>query len=288
MDVIKPSDIDENWDVVIKPAVGLFDINFKEIWNYRDLLSLFVRRDFVAKYKQTILGPLWFFIQPLLTTITFTIVFGNIAQISTDGLPQMLFYMSGITMWNYFSDCLSSTSSVFTQNASIFGKVYFPRLIMPMSIIVSNLIKFSIQFSLLILFWVYFYMQGAEISFNWNLLLLPLMILLMALMGLGLGMIISSLTTKYRDLTFLVSFGVQLLMYASPVIYPLSTIPEKYKIFILANPMTGIIEGFRFAFLGVGTFTLDLLIYPSVFTFIVMVIGILIFNQVQKSFMDTV
>jgi len=279
---------EEHWDSVIEPSVGLFDVNLKEIWNYRDLLFLLVRRDIVSIYKQTILGPLWFFIQPLFTTIIFTVVFGNIANISTDGLPQMLFYLSGITMWNYFSDCLNNTSNVFTKNASIFGKVYFPRIIVPMSIVVSNLIKFGIQLLLLIGFWIYFYMKGATIQFQQEIILFPFLVLLMGGMGLGLGMIFSSLTTKYRDLTFLLTFGVQLLMYASPVIYPLSTLPEKYEIFILANPMTSIIETFRYASLGIGSFEWSHLAYSTGFTIIVLIIGLLIFNQVQKSFMDTV
>lgn len=279
---------EETWDTIIKPSSGLLEINLKEIWQYRDLLLLLVRRDFVAVYKQTILGPLWFFIQPIFTTLIFTIVFGRIANISTDGLPQVLFYMSGITMWNYFADCLNKTSNTFTANASIFGKVYFPRIIIPMSIIVSNLIKFGIQFLLLTSFWIYFYVDGANIQIQPEIVLFPFLILLMGGMGLGLGMIFSSMTTKYRDLTFLLTFGVQLLMYASPVIYPLSTLPEKYKIFILANPMTSIIETFRYAVLGTGNFEWNHLAYSTMFTIFVLVFGLLIFNQVQKSFMDTV
>ena len=279
---------EEQWDTIIKPSTGLLEIDFKEIWRYRDLLLLLVRRDFVAVYKQTILGPLWFFIQPIFTTIIFTVVFGNIANISTDGLPQILFYMSGITMWNYFADCLNKTSNTFTANASIFGKVYFPRVIVPMSIVVSNLIKFAIQLVLLGCFWLYFYGQGANIQLQREIALFPFLVLLMAGMGLGLGMIFSSMTTKYRDLTFLLTFGVQLLMYASPVIYPLSTLPEKYKIYILANPMTSIIETFRYAFLGTGGYEWTYLAYSTGFTVFVLVIGLLIFNQVQKSFMDTV
>lgn len=278
----------KHWDTIIKPTAGIFDINLKEIWKYRDLLLLLVRRDFVAVYKQTILGPLWFFIQPIFTTIIFTVVFGRVAQISTDGLPQILFYMSGITMWNYFADCLNKTSNTFTSNANIFGKVYFPRVIVPISVVVSNLIKFGIQFLLLLIFWVYYYGQGADIQLQNEIWLLPFLVLLMAAMGLGLGMIFSSMTTKYRDLTFLLTFGVQLLMYASPVIYPLSTLPEKYKIFILANPMTAIIETFRYIFLGTGGFKWIHLSYSIGFTIVVLVLGLLIFNQVQKSFMDTV
>lgn len=278
----------ENWDTVIRPSVGFFDINLKEIWHYRDLLLLLVRRDFVAVYKQTILGPLWFFIQPIFTTIIFTFVFGRVAGISTDGLPQILFYMSGITLWNYFADCLNKTSNTFTQNANIFGKVYFPRVIIPMSVVLSNLIKFGIQFLLLLAFWLYYYGQGADIQLQKEILLFPFLVLLMAGMGLGLGMIFSSMTTKYRDLTFLLTFVVQLLMYASPVIYPLSTLPEKYKLIILANPMSAIIEAFRYSFLGTGGFEWIHLAYSTGFTITVLVIGLLIFNQVQKSFMDTV
>lgn len=279
---------EENWDIVIQPSVGLFDVNFKEIWKYRDLLFLLVRRDFVSVYKQTVLGPLWFFIQPIFTTIIFTVVFGRVAKISTDGLPPILFYMAGITMWNYFADCLNKTSNTFTQNATIFGKVYFPRVIVPMSIVVSNLIKFGIQFLLLLSFWFYYYAEGANIQLQKEIVLFPFLVLLMAGMGLGLGMIFSSMTTKYRDLTFLLTFGVQLLMYASPVIYPLSTLPEEYKIYILANPMTAIIEAFRYAFLGTGGFEWIHLAYSTGFTITVLIIGLLVFNQVQKSFMDTV
>ena len=287
-EMVKNIEKQEKWDNIIKPSTGLLEINLKEIWQYRDLLLLLVRRDFVAVYKQTILGPLWFFIQPIFTTIIFTVVFGNIANISTDGLPQMLFYMSGITMWNYFAECLNNTSGTFTKNAAIFGKVYFPRVIVPMSIVVSNLIKFGIQFLLLMGFWVYFYANGAAIQIQNEIILFPFLVLLMAGMGLGLGMIFSSMTTKYRDLTFLLTFGVQLLMYASPVIYPLSTLPEKYKLFILANPMTSIIEAFRYAFLGTGGFEWSYLAYSTGFTIAVLILGLLIFNQVQKSFMDTV
>jgi len=278
----------EKWDVDIKPSTGLLDIKLKEIWSYRDLLLLLVRRDFVSVYKQTILGPIWFFIQPLLTTIIFTVVFGKIAKIPTDGVPPMLFYLTGITLWNYFADCVNATSDTFTKNASIFGKVYFPRIIVPVSVVCSNLIKFGIQFILLVGFWTYFFVQGGNFQLNINLLLLPYLILVMAGLGLGIGMIISSLTTKYRDLTFLISFGVQLLMYASPVIYPISSLPEKYKIFILANPMSSIIETFRYAALGTGSFNLLHLAYSSGVAIFVLFVGNIIFNQVEKSFMDTV
>lgn len=278
----------EKWDIDISPSTGLLDLKLKDVWRYRDLLLLLVRRDFVAVYKQTILGPIWFLIQPLLTTLIFTIVFGKIAKIPTDGIPPLLFYLSGITFWNYFADCVNATSDTFTKNASIFGKVYFPRIIVPISVISSNLVKFAIQFVLLLGFWIYFFVQGGTFQINVNLLLLPFLILLMAGLGLGIGMIISSLTTKYRDLKFLTSFGVQLLMYASPVIYPVSNLPEKYKIFILANPMTSIIETFRYAALGKGNFSLIHLSYTTVVVIFVLVVGTIIFNQVEKSFMDTV
>lgn len=283
------TDNDEDWSLVIRPQSNWFDMKFKELWAYRDLLFLFVRRDFVSVYKQTILGPLWFFIQPMLTTVVFTVVFGNIANISTDGVPPFLFYLSGITAWSYFADCLNKTSSTFTTNAAIFGKVYFPRLIMPISVVSSNLIKFVIQFLLFMAFLIYYLIaEDAQVQPNIYVLLMPLLILMMAGLGLGLGMIISSLTTKYRDLTFLVTFGVQLLMYATPVIIPLSEISEKYQWIVLANPMTPIIETFRFSFLGSGTTDPLHLIYSAVFTVVVLFLGVIVFNRVEKSFVDTV
>ncbi len=278
----------ENWTMVIRPKRHLLDVNLYEIWRYRDLIKLFVRRDFVARYKQTILGPLWFLIQPLFTTIMYTIVFGNIAKISTDGLPQILFYMSGIVGWTYFSACLNSTSNTFVANAGIFGKVYFPRLTLPISIVISNLIQFTIQFFLLLAFMLYYRSIGANFHTNIYILLLPVLIILMAGLGLGFGIIISSLTTKYRDLTNLVSFGVQLWMYATPIIYPLSEIPEKYRIFVLANPLTPIIETFRFALLGAGTVNWIYLAYSCAFTVLVLALGIILFNKVEQTFMDTV
>ena len=278
----------ENWDLIIKPKRKLLDINLAELWKYRDLIMLFVRRDFVSKFKQTILGPLWFLIQPLMTTIMFTIVFSNLAHIPTDGLPPMLFYMAGNVAWIYFSTCLTTTSNTFISNAAIFGKVYFPRLSVPISIVISNLIQFGIQFLLLLAFMLYFYLRGAPISPNKYVVLLPLLIALMALMGLGFGIIISSLTTRYRDLANLVTFGVQLWMYFTPVIYPLSQIPEGYRIYIVANPVTPIIETFRYALLGTGTVTAVQLLYSTLFTFVVLVIGIIMFSRVEKSFMDVV
>jgi lipopolysaccharide transport system permease protein len=278
----------ENWDLTIQPHSKWYDLRLGEILRYKDLLFLFVRRDFVALYKQTILGPLWFFIQPIITTITFTIIFGNLAQISTDGLPKVLFYLCGITLWNYFSDTLTKTSETFTANANIFGKVYFPRMIVPLSVVVSNLIKLAVQFGLFIAVWLYYMFTQNSVFPTAALWLVPLLIVLMGFLGLGFGIIISSLTTKYRDLKFLVVFGVQLMMYASPIVYPLSIVPEKYKCLILANPVTSIIETFKYAFLGVGEFSWFHLGYSFSFTTILMVIGLIIFHRVEKSFMDTV
>ena len=279
---------EEDWTLDIQPQTSLFDLQLKEVWRYRDLLQMFVRRDFVATFKQTILGPIWFFIQPVFTTIIFTFVFSNIAGISTDGIPPALFYLAGIIGWNYFSACLLDTSTTFTRNANIFGKVYFPRLITPLSIVVSSLLKFGVQFLLFLLLLGYYYLQGAAIQPNAYMLLVPFLVVLMAIMGLGSGMIISSMTTKYRDLQFLVAFGVQLAMYASPVIFPLSALPEKYKYIILANPVSSIIETFRFAFLGEGTFSWAYLGYSTAFAAVVFFAGLIIFNKVQRSFMDTV
>ncbi len=278
----------EQWDLVIKGHSPIFDINFADLWRYRDLLYMFVKRDFVSFYKQTILGPLWFFIQPIFTTIVFTFVFGNLAGISTDGLPQYLFYLSGITAWNYFSDCLTKTSTVFKDNANIFGKVYFPRLIMPLSIVVSNLVRFGVQLLLLLVMMTYFGIRGATFHVTYGIFFFPVLVMLMAFLGLGIGLIITAMTTKYRDLAFLVTFGVQLLMYGTTVIYPLSAAPEKYKTIIGLNPMTGIIEAFRFAFLGKGEFTLWSVTYSAIFTIIVMILGIIIFNRTEKNFVDTI
>lgn len=277
-----------NWTLEIHPKDKLLHINFKEIWQYRDLLMLLVRRDFVSVYKQTILGPLWFIIQPILTTLMFMVVFGGIAKISTDGMPQSLFYMAGIVTWNYFSSCLSTTSDTFITNAGIFGKVYFPRVIMPISIVVSKLISFGVQFVLFLAFFFYYYFSGATLHPNATLLLLPVLIITSAGLGLGMGLIITSLTTKYRDFRFLIQFAIQLAMYASPVIYPLSSIPEKYKMYILANPMSAIIETFKYSFLGSGVFEWSYLAYSVGFMLITLLLGIIIFNKVEKSFMDTV
>jgi lipopolysaccharide transport system permease protein len=260
----------------------------KEIWRYKDLLLLFVRRDFVAKYKQTILGPTWFIIQPLLQTIIFTFVFGKVAGISTDGAPKGIFYLAGITSWNYFANCLKTTSSTFTANASLFGKVYFPRVVTPLSLVISNLIQFGLGLFLFLLIYFYYISIGADIKPNSSLFLLPVLIITMGFMGLGFGMLISAMTAKYRDLQYLVQFGVQLLMYATPVIYPISEIPDKYKWIIMTNPMSSIVETFKYSFLSIGTFSWKMLGYSVLLTIFIFFFGLLIFNKTEKNFMDTV
>lgn len=278
----------QNWTSVIKPVSGWFDIHLTELWRYRDLIMLFVRRDFVAVYKQTILGPIWFLIQPLFTTLIFTVIFGKVAKIPTDGLPQVLFYMSGIVAWRYFADCLNKTSDTFVANAGIFGKVWFPRLAVPISVVISNLITFGIQFLLFMGFWIYFLINGSTINPQPLILLLPLLIVQMAALGLGFGIIVSSLTTKYRDLTHLVTFGVQLWMYATPIVYPTSQIPEKWQWLIALNPMAPIIESFRYAFLGAGTVHPWQIGLSIGTTLLILTIGIILFSRIEKSFMDTV
>lgn len=282
----------KNWTEVIAPTSSPFDLHLADVWRYRDLLMLLVRRDFIATYKQTVLGPAWFFLQPILTAITYWVIFGQIASLSTENLPALLFYLPGITLWNYFAECLNKTASVLKDNAAIFGKVYFPRLIMPLSIVVSNLVKLGIQMFLFLLVWVYYlifgFKGGAIHPDLTGILLMPFLIVVIGGLGLGFGMVISSLTTKYRDLIFLLSFGVQLLMYATPVIQPLSAVKGKWRLLFLANPMTSIIETFRHAFLGTGSFSMIGLAYSTGFMIIVMFLGILIFNKVEKSFMDTV
>jgi lipopolysaccharide transport system permease protein len=276
------------WTEEIKSQSSLFSINFSELWHYRDLLLMLLKRDFITFYKQTILGPIWFFVQPIMTTVIYVVIFGQVAKLSTDGTPQFAFYLAGITTWNYFSDSLVKTSSVFQSNASIFGKVYFPRLIMPLSIVFSNLLKFIVQFGLFIAVVLYYALVQKSIQPNWWVLMTPLLILLMAAFALGLGMIFSSLTTKYKDLTYLLAFGIQLLMYATPVVYPASAMPGTYKRIIDLNPLTGIFECFRYAYLGSGNFDPSSLIYTTVFTLILLITGTVIFNKVEKSFMDTV
>jgi len=267
----------------------LFDLNLKEVWKYRDLLLLFVKRDFVAQYKQTILGPLWHFIQPIFTTLMFLVVFGKIANIPTDGVPSVLFYMSGITIWNYFSSCLTSTSNTFVANAGIFGKVYFPRLVIPLSTVISNLVKFGIQFLLLMGTFIFFVIKGVPVHLTVSFLMIPVLVLMMAGMGLGLGIIISSLTTKYRDLNILIGFAVQLLMYATPVAYPLSFLKHnKYASWIEWNPLTPIVEAFRYALFQQGSFNAGSLLYSAVFIIVILFIGLLTFSKVERTFMDTV
>ncbi len=284
-------DDNEAWDLVLEPKTSWYSLGLDQILRFKDLLFLFVRRDFVSVYKQTILGPIWFFVQPVITAITYAIIFGMLANIPTDGVNPILFYMCGITLWNYFSDTLSKTADTFTANASVFGKVYFPRMIVPLSVVLSNLVKLGIQLLLFIAVWIYFLVTEDTLHPNITILLVPFLILLMGFLGLGFGIIITSMTTKYRDLKFLITFGVQLLMYASPIVFPLSLVSEKYpqyKIFLLANPITSIIEAFKYAFLGVGEFNWFYLGYSLSFTVVLLFIGLIVFNKVEKSFMDTV
>ena len=279
------------WDIIIEPKNKLFSLDLGEVWKYRDLLTMYVKRDIVTMYKQTILGPVWYLIQPLMTTIMFMFVFGGIAGIPTDGLPQPLFYMAGIVCWNYFSECLTKCSETFNANQHIFGKVYFPRLVVPFSITISSLLKMAIQFILFIAIYIFYIAKGYTPNITWYILLVPILILMLAGLGLGFGLIISSMTTKYRDLRFLVSFGVQLWMYITPVIYPLSILKNNYPNYVWAiviNPLTSIIETFKIAFLGQGTFEWTYFLYSLVFTIVVMFLGMLTFNKVQRSFMDVI
>lgn len=282
------SRLDSQWDLVITPRKKWFDLQIRQLWHYRDLLMLFVRRDVVAFYKQTIFGPLWYFIQPVATTIVFVFVFGNLAGLSTDGLPQPLFYLAGITAWNYFSECLKKTSTVFRDNQHIFGKVYFPRIVSPFSIVISNLLRFGIQMLLLVAMIIYYLLQGISFGPGWNILLLPVFILFMAMQGLGLGMIITALTTKYRDLSYLVEFGVQLMMYSTTVIYPLSSLGGKMYWVVALNPMTYVIEGIKATTLGEGILTLNTMAYATSVTLLIFFAGVIIFNKVEKNFVDTI
>ena len=277
----------QQWTETIEADHSLFDLKLGEVWRYKDLVYMFVKRDFVSSFKQTILGPVWFFINPILTTIVFVVVFGKLAVLSTDGLPQILFYLSGVTLWNYFSTSLTSASSVFTTNASIFGKVYFPRLVMPITIVISNLMRFGVQFILFLMVWIYYLVKG-DITPNVWLLATPLLIILMAAFAMGAGMIISSLTTKYRDLQMLLGFGVSLFMYATPVIYPLSSLSGIWKKIAFYNPLTGIFECFKYGWLGSGDFSPEMLLISSIIIFIMLAVGTVVFNKVEKSFMDTV
>ncbi len=284
---------EEYWDLIIKPKNSLLDINFKDIWRYRDLLILFVKRDLVATYKQTLLGPVWFFIQPIFTTIVYYFMFGRIASISTDGKPALLFYMGGLVCWNYFAECINTTSNVFINNAGLFSKVYFPRLVVPVSSVLSAGIKFLIQLSLFLTIWIYYALikHNEAIHISWQIALLPFLLLLIALMGMSIGVIVSALTTKYRDFRNLLGYALQFGLYATPIIFPLNWLKEKlpffYKVCLL-NPMTGIVETFKFAFFGSGTFEWGFLAYSSIFTLIVFFIAIVLFNKVEKTFVDTV
>lgn len=289
---MKPKDtVDEDWLFEIKPKNSFFSLNLNEVWRYRDLLFLFVKRDVVTVYKQTVLGPLWYLIQPLFTSITFTIIFNTVAGIETGAVPPFLFNMAGITVWNYFTTCLNGTSNTFAANAGIFGKVYFPRIITPLSVVISNLLKFGIQFIIFICFYLYFYWNGAAIGLTIWVLFFPLLIVLMGILGLGLGMIISSMVTKYRDLNYLIGFGVQLLMYLSAVVYPMALIEKKmpqYSWLVQYNPLAYIIETSRVMLLNVGEISVYGIVYTVSITIIVFILGLLVFNKVEKSFIDTV
>jgi lipopolysaccharide transport system permease protein len=282
-------DQEEVWDLEIRPKPKLLDVNLREVWRYRDLLLLFVRRDFVAQYKQTILGPLWNFIQPVFTTLMFLLVFSRIAHMPTDGIQPVLFYLSGVTLWNYFSICLTTTSSTFITNASIFGKVYFPRIIMPLSVVLSNLVRLGIQLLLLLTAISWYHFKGYPFYFSYKLFFVPLLLLLLAGIGLGVGIIMSSLTAKYRDLSVLLAFAVQLLMYGTPVVYPLSYIKnESFATIIRFNPVTSIMEAFRYSLFGRGTFSLPEIFYSFCFMVVSLLLGLVLFNRIEKTFMDTV
>jgi lipopolysaccharide transport system permease protein len=281
--------IEENWDLIIEPQASVFKIDFKEIWRYRDLLRMFIKREIVQFYKQTILGPLWFFIQPLLTTIVFTVIFGNIAKIPTDGKPQILFYLSGVILWNYFADVLNNTAATFRENAQLFGKVYFPRIISPASKAISNLLKLGIQFVLFLVIYIYFWLSG-KITFNisWSILFLPFLILVLLNLGMGLGLIVTAMTVKYKDLIFLITFGVQLLMYATPVIYSLKTIEgSAFYPYVAYNPLSPVIEIFRNSILG-GEISLGMMLYSFLVSFLVFGLGLFVFNKTEKTFIDTI
>ena len=277
----------QTWTETIESSHSLFDLKLKEVWRYKDLIYMFVKRDFISSFKQTILGPIWFFINPIFTTVVYLVVFGNIANLSTDGAPKILFYLAGVTLWNYFSSCLTGASNVFTSNAGIFGKVYFPRLVMPLTIVISNLMRFGVQMLLFISVFLYYYFQGAVQPNIW-ILATPFLILLMAAFALGMGMIFSSLTTKYRDVQMLLGFGISLFMYVTPVIYPLSALPERFKAIAYYNPLSGIFECFKYGWMGVGEFSGTMLLISSSIIFVLLAIGTVIFNKVEKGFMDTV
>lgn len=281
-------EVSRKWQKVITAKRGLFELNLKDVFKYKDLIKMFVKRNFISHYKQTVLGPLWYVISPLITSVLFTVVFGKIANISTDGVPQFLFYMAGNTVWNYFATCLTSTSNTFTSNAHLFGKVYFPRLTMPIATVIYSAISFVIQFVIFIGFLIYFVTSGAVLSPNLFILLTPILLIHMAALGMGFGIIVSSLTTKYRDLSVLVSFGIQLFMYITPIVYPVSALSGKWKTLIMLNPMAPIVNNFRYAFLGCGKPEWGYWLLSAVITFFVLLFGIVLFNRVEKDFMDTV
>lgn len=278
----------EEWAIIIKPKTSLFSLNLCDLWKYRDLLRMFIKRDFVIFYKQTILGPLWFIIQPLFTSAMFLLIFGRVAKISTDEIPHLLFYMSGVVNWTYFSECLTKTAETFTANANVFGKVYFPRLTVPVANIITNMIRYFIQFALFLAFYFFYILKGAPIFPNWMIVLTPIILFYIAVLSMGYGLWISAITTKYRDLRFALPFVVQLWMYATPIVYPLSLIPDKYKLFMILNPITPAIELFRKAYLGAGTINLYHIAISVVITFFIVFTGIIFFNKTEKTFMDTV
>jgi len=277
-----------SWDMVIEPKSGWFDVNLKELWQYRDLIGMFAKRDFVTFYKQTILGPLWYIIQPLMTTVVFTVIFGNFAKIPTDGLPPFLFYLAGNVVWGYFSNTLKQTSDTFNANASIFGKVYFPRLTVPAAVSLVNIAQFFIQLVLFLGFYFYFMAKGTPITPSWWILAVPLLLVQMAILTFGVGILLSSLTTKYKDLKFAMGFVIQLWMYATPIVYPLSQVPEKYRTLYALNPMVSIVESFRYAFLGSGAIHMDHVLISWGVTIACLILGIILFSKIEKTFMDTV
>jgi lipopolysaccharide transport system permease protein len=279
----------ETWDLVIASSSSWWNIPFREIWRYRDLLWILLKRDYKASFRQTILGPIWFFIQPIFTTLIYTVVFNRVAKLGTDGMPPILFYLSGVILWNYFSTSITSTSNAFISNASIFGKVYFPRLIIPISIVLSNMMKLMVQFSFFVVVFLYYLQQpGVNLQPTWHIVLFPFLFLLMGILGLSIGMLISTFTTKYRDFQYLISFGIQLLMYATPIVYPSSMVKGVWHDILVLNPMTGIVEGFRFSFLGSGSFQWGMIGYSLIFSLSLLVVAVVLFNKVEKKFMDTV
>lgn len=285
---IKTETTAESWDLIVRPKRHLLDINLREVWDYRDLIMLFVRRDFVSTYKQTVLGPLWYILNPLISTIMYTLVFAGIAGIPTEGIPPQLFYLSGIVGWNYFATCLKGTSTTFLNNAGIFGKVYFPRLASPISVIISSMVQLGIQLLLLAVFMLFYYLKGFEINVNWYILYIPLLVINLALLGLGIGIIFSALTTKYRDLSNLMGFGIQLWMYITPIIYPASSVPEKYQVYVYINPVAPLVEAFKYGLIGAGEFNPGRLFYSVVVTLVLLFLGVILFNRTEQNFMDTV